>query len=74
MKLGFGDRAIAHLESVNGWTRYPGIADFYIEEAFKVWNFRSMHHWTLDVSFLARLGVEVPLELDRHREGAHREV
>jgi hypothetical protein len=41
-----------HLAKVNGWTLDQTI--HHIAEAFALWNLRSRHPWTLDLSWLTR--------------------
>jgi hypothetical protein len=50
MKIGFGDRALAHLVKVNGITKAEGVA--HVGDAFVVWKARSQKAWTLDISVL----------------------
>lgn len=52
------DIALRHLAKVNGWT--PTEALRHVTEAFEVWQRRSRHTWTLDLSWLAEQGEEIP--------------
>lgn len=54
---GRGGAALAHLARVNGWSR--GDAELYLEACFEQWHRRSSHEWTLDLSYLERLGIAV---------------
>ena len=54
---GRGAEAREHLAQVNGWTADE--AGEYVTEAFRVWKERSEHEWTLDMTWLERLGVRV---------------
>lgn len=56
MRLGNGDRAIAHLCRVNGWS--PTRAEAYCMKVFQIWRLRSQMQWTLDISYLKQLGIE----------------
>lgn len=58
INIGNGPRALAHLAKVNGWTIQD--ADLYLEAMLEVWSLRSTFEWTLDLSFLASIGVRVP--------------
>lgn len=51
------ERAIKHLMRVNGWRRSD--AEFYIEASMEIWAARSCHEWSLDLDYLAMIGVEV---------------
>ena len=51
---GKGPRAMAHLMSVNGWTREQ--ADAHVSAAFSLWGERSRHPWDLDLSAIGVLG------------------
>lgn len=50
MAVGKGEKGIAHLMKVNGWSRED--AHHYIEAAFETWSRRSCESWTLDLSWL----------------------
>lgn len=47
---GNGDRAMIHLDRVNGWT--PEQTTAHVTEAFRVWRERSQHQWNLDLTWL----------------------
>lgn len=47
--------ALAHLARVNGWSLDD--ARHYVEVCFEVWQRRSQHQWTLDLSYLEKFGV-----------------
>lgn len=55
--VGNGDRAIAHLRRVNGWSEEH--AERYCMVAFEIWRIRSQMTWALDISYLSTLGIEV---------------
>ena len=57
------DRAKARLMVANGWTADDVAA--YLEVVWEVWSARSAHEWTLDVSWLATIGITVPEITDR---------
>lgn len=61
--MGNKARAIAHLAKVNGWT--TEMAETYVQWAMELWALRSTERWSLDVTFLTLLGIEVPEALDR---------
>jgi hypothetical protein len=50
MAVGTADRAMIHLDRVNEWT--PEQTTAHVTEAFRVWRERSLHQWTLDLSWL----------------------
>lgn len=50
LRHGNGDRAMAHLDRVNGWT--PKQTEDHVVRAMSVWRGRSLHPWTLDLSWL----------------------
>ena len=50
MAVGQGDRAMAHMDKVNGWT--PQQTEDHIVGAMKQWEERSKHTWTLDLTWL----------------------
>lgn len=60
--LGNGDRAIAHLCSVNGWSETH--AEAYCMKVFEIWRLRSQMEWALDISFLRTLGIEAKQTLN----------
>lgn len=60
---GNGPRAIEHLARVNGISLED--SEEHAMEAYYVWEERSKHPWKLDVSFLALLGIDVPIVTDR---------
>jgi hypothetical protein len=62
-QMGWADQAERQLCRVNGWSR-PEM-DFYLEEAFRVYELRSSHSWRLDISWLEGMGVTLPNVLDR---------
>jgi len=55
---GFADEAIAHMMEVNGWTERQ--AREHVRDAARIWNERSVHEWTLDLSWLLSVGVPIP--------------
>lgn len=55
MAVGNGDRALAHLDRVNGWT--PKQTEDHVVGAMAVWRERSRHSWTLDLSWLTDVEV-----------------
>jgi len=50
-------QAIEHLEAVNNWRRDQ--AENHVVEAFALWEKRSKHPWTLDLSVLNEQGIHV---------------
>jgi len=44
------DIALAHLASVNGWSKQRAAS--YLADACAKWKERSNHEWTLDISFI----------------------
>jgi len=54
-RVGRGDRAFLHLMQVNGWEAER--ADRHLREAYAVWDRRSHHEWTLDLSWLDEFGI-----------------
>jgi hypothetical protein len=60
---GWEDVAEAHMMRINQWDR-PTL-ELYLEEAFKIFDQRSEHEWTLDISWLATFDVVIPDILDR---------
>jgi len=51
-------QAITHMMKVNGWTERQ--VREHIRDAARLWNQRSEHEWTLDLSWLESVGVDVP--------------
>lgn len=51
-KRGRGREARDHLVKVNGWSREQ--ANSYIRKSFEVWEERSRHEWTLDISWISQ--------------------
>ena len=49
-KLGRGEEARQHLARCNGWSSEH--VDEYVNAAFREWEERSKHDWTLDISWL----------------------
>lgn len=56
---GKGEKAEAQLSKVNDWTTEQ--TDRYIDSAFDIWQSRSCHDWTLDLSWLDRYGIHLNL-------------
>ena len=54
---GRGGAAEAHLAKVNGWTRAE--CGRHIRAAFETWAARSEHQWSLDLSWLEKVGIHV---------------
>ena len=54
---GRGEAARAHLAKVNRWTAQD--TDLYLEGVWETWYARSRCDWTLDLTWLERLGVVV---------------
>jgi len=50
MAVGKGDRAMAHMDKVNGWT--PKQTEDHVVAAMKKWQDRSKHEWTLNLDWL----------------------
>ena len=50
ISVGNGDRAMIHLDRVNGWP--PEQTAEHVAQAFATWRERSKHAWTLDLSWL----------------------
>ena len=50
-------RAVHWLSRVNEWT-YP-VAMRYVTAQFAIWDHRSKFQWTLDLSYLKDLGIEL---------------
>lgn len=55
MRIGNGNRAVAHLMKVNGWSESR--AEQYCMLVFQIWQMRSAYEWRLDISFLETLGI-----------------
>jgi len=55
---GRAEQALQHLAKVRGWTFQE--AETYAESCFELWAARSQYEWTVDLSYLATLGIEVP--------------
>lgn len=56
-KQGQGGEAMAHLSEVNGWNLAETLE--YVDEAREVWELRSAHQWTLDLSWLEKKNVAI---------------
>ncbi|MBW4533204.1 MAG: HNH endonuclease [Pleurocapsa minor HA4230-MV1] len=54
---GQGEKAEAQLSKVNDWTTEQ--TDRYIDGAFALWQSRSCHDWTLDLSWLDRYKIHI---------------
>lgn len=54
--VGEGGKALAHLCKVNSWTQEEALK--YIRAAFVVWEERSRHQWSLDISTLSTYGIQ----------------
>jgi hypothetical protein len=50
-------RAVHWLARVNDWTYI--VAMRYVQAQFALWNYRSKFQWTLDVTYLQGLGIEL---------------
>lgn len=57
-KRGRAPQAIDHLARVRGWSTDDAIT--YAQQCFELWSARSAYDWTVDLSFLATLGIAVP--------------
>jgi hypothetical protein len=57
------DRAMNRLMVANGWDQAQTRA--YLAGVWKVWQQRSAREWTLDVSWLETVGINVPTITDR---------
>jgi predicted amidophosphoribosyltransferase len=55
--------ALSHLMAVNGWTGDQ--ATDYLDGVWDTWRARSKHQWTLDVSWLGTIGINIPPITDR---------
>ncbi len=55
-------QALDHLMRVNKWTKAQ--ADVHIEAAFELHAKRSLHRWTLDLTWLATQGIAIPEDPD----------
>jgi 5-methylcytosine-specific restriction endonuclease McrA len=70
---GVETRALAHLARVNGWP--PETVTLYTRRAFRVWELRSEHQWTLDLDGLGAYlsdhaelrGIQERVRLERER-------
>jgi hypothetical protein len=51
------DLALVHLAKVNRWSLRT--AESYAKTAFDIWELRSQYQWSLDISVLALLGIDV---------------
>ena len=51
-------QAIAHMMKVNHWTERQ--AREHVRDAARLWNQRSEHQWTLNLSWLESVGVPIP--------------
>lgn len=54
---GHGKQAIAHLTKVNGWTKEQ--TDTYLKTVWDIWEQRSCHSWSLDLSWLNRYDIYI---------------
>jgi Domain of unknown function (DUF5710) len=59
---GRGEIAMQHLATVNHWTTQR--TNEYILNCFEIWQRRSLHPWTLDITWLESLGI-YPQNIDR---------
>ena len=65
---GRGEEAHAHLCKINGWSNEQG--DRYSAEQFDIWEERSRHSWSLDLSFLKEyFGIEFKEDAAREALG-----
>lgn len=55
---GKGQRALLHLQRVNGWTHEQAID--HLKAAFGSWEWRSSKRWTLNLTWLEQQGVVLP--------------
>lgn len=62
---GWEAAAESHLMRINGWDR--ATLEVYLEEAFQVFEIRSEKIWRLDISWLERFDVAIPIILDREK-------
>lgn len=60
------DSALHHLQVVNHWNRREALA--YSEACFDLWLRRSKYPWTLDISYLETLGIDVQNIIDSHND------
>jgi len=67
---GFRSRALMQLVAVNGWSR--DAAELHVQQAFRIWQRRSRIDWTLDLSILRDVDIELqrPPAKDERREVA----
>lgn len=52
---GRSEMACEHLAKVNGWSIQQ--TNDYVRQCFQVWQERSQHEWTLDISYLEEFGI-----------------
>lgn len=50
------DEGLKHLMKVNGLNKKE--AENYVKESFSIWRGRNQYHWTLDLSYLKRYGID----------------
>lgn len=62
MKVGDGDRAIAHLRRINGWEENEVLR--YVHDALHRWEQRSSQDWTLDMSMLSKFVPETRIHMN----------
>jgi hypothetical protein len=55
--VGRAGQARAHLARVNGWSTDD--VELYLEMQFEQWSRRSQHEWSLDLSWLRQLGIDI---------------
>jgi len=55
--VGRAGQARAHLARVNGWSM--DMVELYLESVFEQWSRRSQHEWSLDLSWLRPLGIDI---------------
>lgn len=58
------EAALHHLQVVNRWTRAQAM--LYANAVFVVWRGRSEYQWTLDISYLETLGIDVQDIIDNN--------
>lgn len=54
---GDGEKALLHFMKINKLKRQEAEAE--IAQTFKVWDCRSQHEWTLDISHLSTYGIDI---------------
>ena len=54
---GHGERAEAHLATVNGWSEEQ--IEAYLEKVWQTWRERSRHQWHLELSWLEQYGITI---------------